>query len=614
MTENKIIIAVAWPYANGDLHLGHPAGYLLAADIMNRYQRLQGRDVVMVSGSDMHGTPIAVKAFEKKQDPKVFAAAQHLRHTEVMELLGLQYSLYTSTATKLHQEIVQLIFQTLEQKGYISKQRTEAYWSETEHKFLLDRYIEGECPHCHYQGARGDQCDNCGRTLTPDELINPYSIFGDEQLTKRASTNYYLDLDKLQPLLERHFASHPGLKEWRRHVWGTTKAWLDEGLQPRAITRDMEGYGVQLPLGYEISGEEGKVIYVWFEAVCGYFTATVELNRRNQQASEANLLTAGSNGSPKSKLVQAIAAIKTQPEAAAVISTNTYQGQSLNWQQYWLEAETKSYYFMGKDNIPFHAIIWTAMLLGLNEGEQHQLNLPWNIPANQYLNLKGSKFSKSKGNIIDTREFVGKYGLDSVRYFLISRMPENKDYDFTWQEFVEANNSELLANIGNFINRTLVFWNKAFSKLQVGDFEQYLDPDVGERIATTYRQAGELLATCHFVDSFTVVRELASFGNKYFNDSQLWQVVKTDDKQAFATMVNLLQILANLAVLLQPYLPTLAGNLNQYLKLEELAPQVGVNHWQVLRFDPANLGEIANLKTLVTKLELATVLQNEGEV
>lgn len=603
-TSDPRIIAVAWPYANGDLHLGHPAGYLLAADVMNRYQRIRGRDVIMISGSDMHGTPIAVKAFEKKKDPKEFAAAQHERHVRVMELLGLQYSLYTSTATSLHQELVQLIFKSLDQKGYISKQRTEAFWSEKEHKFLLDRYIEGKCPHCGYEGARGDQCDNCGRTLTPDELIKPYSIFGDKELVKRASTNYYLNLDKLQPLLDKHFSIHPGLKEWRKHVWATTKSWLDEGLQPRAITRDMEGYGVQLPLGYEIPGEEGKVIYVWFEAVCGYFTASVELSMRQDKF----------EGMMSSELLSAISSVTSTPEADAKISSNTYAGQELNWQKYWLNPKTKSYYFMGKDNIPFHAIIWTAMLLGLNDGEDIRFNLPWNIPACQYLNLKGGKFSKSKGNVIDTREFVQKYGLDTVRYFLISRMPENKDYDFTWTEFVDANNNELLANVGNLVNRTLVFWNKFFAaETGLKTDESRLNQELQQAIANAYEKAATAIEACRFAEGFNAVLELASVGNKYFNDSAIWRMIKTDKEKAGEIMVNLLQLLANLAVLLHPFLPEMSGNIRQFLGEAELTPEVGQDHWQRFSFAVDRLGEISGLRPLVAKLELEVVLADEGE-
>jgi methionyl-tRNA synthetase len=601
------IIAVAWPYANGDLHLGHPAGYLLPADLMNRYLRMRGRDVVMVSGSDMHGTPIAVKAWEEGEEPAVFAERQHLRHIETMKKLGMEYSLYTATNTALHQQVVQQIFLTLEEKGFISKKEQELYWSESEHKFLLDRYIEGECPHCGYDSARGDQCDNCGRTLTPDELVNPYSIFGDKKLAKKQSTNYFLDLDKLQPLLEEHYQSKDDLDNWRRHVVATTQSWLDEGLQPRAITRDMEGYGVQLPLGHEVNGEEGKVLYVWFEAVCGYLTAVIELSERHQ-ANDRETKQEDSGNILLEKVRQQD--LPLQPNKSKFYS-DTYLNQSLQWQDYWFNEKTDSYYFMGKDNIPFHAIIWTAILLGLNEGEEKKLVLPTNIPANQYLNLKGAKFSKSKNNVIDTKNIIDKYGLTTVRYFLITRMPENKDYNFTWQEFVDATNNELVANIGNLINRTLVFWNKYFADADLQWQQMQIENQVAENINSAYANSAELLQQCKYVEAFRQIQELASFGNKYFNDSEIWQVVKKDEQAAGQIMYNLLQIIANLANLLQPFLPDLSTSVFAYLGSEKPQATVGEDYWQKIEFEPLNVGHIADLKPLINKLELEQILDSE---
>ncbi len=607
MNKQKIIIAVAWPYANGDLHLGHPAGYLLPADVMNKYQRLRGRDVIMVSGSDMHGTPVAVKAWKDGVAPHDYALMQHKRHMAVMQQLGLDYSLYTHTATEIHAQVVQQVFTTLEKAGYISKQKTEQFWSEKEHKFLLDRYIEGTCPFCGFEKARGDQCDNCGHALTPDELVNPYSIFGDEELVKRASTNYFLDLAKLQPLLEKHYADNADFKIWRKHVQATTQAWLAEGLLPRAITRDMEGYGVALPVGYEIEREEGKVIYVWFEAVTGYLSASVALSLLARHKG-----IAGSTSLETSPLAIDEAALRPAVEALARGEDNIsdiYGGQSLDWQSYWLAGQAKSYYFMGKDNIPFHSVIWTAMLLGLSQALGVTFNTPDILAANQYLNLKGAKFSKSTGNIIDTKKFFEEYGSDASRFFLLSRMPENKDYDFTMQEFMEANNSELLANLGNFVNRSLVFWNKQFALSEAdkkfSDLE--IDSEVVSKVNQAFTDTAQLLEECKFAKALSVVTELGSFANKYFNDSQIWTVVKTDRTRAQVQMAGMLFLAANIAKLLGPFLPEFSENVSRYLGQKIERPEVGRDDWKSLQLAEIgldSLGEIAELKPLIARLEI----------
>jgi methionyl-tRNA synthetase len=588
--NNPVLISVAWPYANGDLHLGHPAGYLLAAGILNDYYRLRGRDVIMVSGTDMHGTPVAVKAWKEGLKPEEFARNQHLRHLAVMHDLGLNYSLYTTTATKIHTQVVQAVFTKLAEAGYIFSEKTEQFWSEKEHKFLLDRYVEGECPFCGFKKARGDQCDNCGHTLTPEELINPYSIFGDAELVKRASTNYYLDLAKLQPLLEQHYKSHPEFAQtWRKHVLATTQAWLKEGLQPRAITRDMEGYGVALPVGYELEREEGKVIYVWFEAVTGYLSAAVELSVRAQKYKPAAKIEFGD---------------LSYDQADEVMLTEI-AGQSLDWQHYWLNPVAESYYFMGKDNIPFHAIIWTAMILGLREALGLDFNLPTLISSAQYLNLKGGKFSKSTGNIIDSKEFFATYGSDAARYYLISRMPENKDYDFTWEEFVEANNSELLANLGNFVNRSLVFWNKYFAEKGV---DSEASAETKQAVAEAFAKTGEAIAANKFSQALAEVLELGNYANKLFNDKKIWELVKTDETSATKVMADFMYLVANLSRLLQPLLPEFAGKVAGYLKLAELKLAVGEDNWQPVDYSAANLGEITELAPLVKKLELDQVL------
>jgi len=369
---------------------------------------------------------------------------------------------------------------------------------------------------------------------------------------------------------------------WRKHVVATTQSWLDEGLEPRAITRDMEGYGVSLPIGYEIPGEAGKVIYVWFEAVIGYLSASVELSLRSGH--ENNIL-AGK-------------VLNYNLESTAIIS-DTYKGQSLNWEEYWFSPTTKSYYFMGKDNIPFHSIIWTAMLLGLNLN----LNTPGNVVANQYLNLKGAKFSKSTGNNIDTVKFWEKFGETSSRYYLLSRSPENKDYDFTFSEFVAATNNELGANVGNLVNRTLVFWNKQFASSTHADV--VTSPAISEKIKLTYEIVEKLLLECNFVEALKEILEFSSFGNRVFNDSQIWQVIKTDEQKAFQSMFDLLQIIANLARLLLPFLPEFSEQIHSYLSLTLPVNEVGSNNWLPLTYLVSKLGLILNVQPLIKKLELS---------
>lgn len=591
--SRKFIISVAWPYANGDLHLGHPAGYLLPAGILNDYLRLKGHDVIMVSGSDMHGTPVAVKAWKEGKKPEDYAQYQHKRHAEVMKVLRADYSLYTSTATSIHQKVTQELFKKLYDNGYILTQKTEQFWSEKEHKFLLDRYIEGQCPICNYEKARGDQCDNCGNPLTPEELIKPYSIFGDTELIKRASTNYYLDLQKLQPLLEKHYDEPGVLDDWRKHVVSTTKAWFKEGLEPRAITRDMEGYGVKLPVGFEFDGEPGKVFYVWFEAVTGYFSASVELSVRagKHDAGDTAHFNFGELGL----------------DEGAVANESSYEGQSLNWRDYWLDADTFSYYFMGKDNIPFHSVIWPGMLIGSGEN----INLPGNVAANQFLNFKGTKFSKSLGNLIDTKGFFERYGEDTARFYLISRMPENKDYDFTWEEFVDANNNELVANLGNFVNRTLVFWNKQFVDY---DFDEnsaageVVDSTVMSEIAATYEKVGESLEKIKFGDAWAEVMKLSNFANKYFNDTEIWRQAKEDKPAAAKIMANLVYLVANLSRLTLPFLPRFSKEVANYLQLPEVKLAVGRDNWRPVTPDLGRIGEITDLKPLIQKFELEQIL------
>ncbi len=588
MTEKsgeKVFVAIAWPYANGDMHVGHPAGYLLPADVFIRYNRLKGNDVLAVTGSDMHGTPIAVKAEKEGVPVEKFAEKYHKSHMENVERMMLDVSLWTRTSTDNHREVVQKLFLEIQKNGFIIKKKVKQYWSEKEKKFLLDRYIEGTCPNCGFAKARGDQCDNCGHTHVPTDLINPYSVFGDKELKLKETEDFFLDLKSLQPILQQFYENHPNYKNWRKHVKAATEAWFEEGLEPRAITRDLN-YGVPLPEEAEIERKDEKVFYVWFEAVTGYLSAAVEYSKRLGEETEY----------PDTKV--------THDD----VILNAYEGQDTIWENWWKNPGAKHYYFMGKDNITFHSIVWPGMIIAANVGrdEKDQLNLLWDLPANQYLNLAGAKFSKSTGVILDTKEFIEEFGLDAVRYYLISRMPENKDYDFTWEEFIDANNNELVANLGNFINRTLSFYqNKMGGSIGAGQ----IDKEVKKTIETTLKTVGSLIEESEYVKAIQEYMKLSDFANKYFDTNEIWQVIKTDEKVAKNVMYNLLQLVEALRLLMRPFLPVGAEKLSNILGREFYVPIVDEDKWQFSEAKETKLTEEVTI--LFGKLDKTEVLERK---
>jgi methionyl-tRNA synthetase len=524
-----ILVCVAWPYAKSSTHVGQIVGAYLPADTFARYHRLAGNHVLMVSGSDEHGTPILVDAEREGITPREFVARYHRQICEVWDRLGISWDLYTETGTENHYRITQDFFLTLYKKGYIFKDTMQSPYCPTDRRFLPDRYVEGTCPHCGFPSARGDQCDNCGRTLDPIDLINPRCrLCGSKErpLEIRDTEHFFLDLPKLQEPLMAWLSKEKD--HWRANTLGFAMNWLKEGLRPRAITRDLD-WGVPIPL----EGYEDKRIYVWFDAVIGYFSASVEWAER--------------------------------------------QGTPEAWKTWWVPGQSdspvKSYYFIGKDNIPFHTIIWPAMLLGYGNR-----NLPYDVPANEFMTMSGAKASSSRGNVIWTRDVLDRYGADALRYYLSITAPEGRDTDFTYEELIRRNNDELVATYGNAVHRTLTFLQSKFGgtvpqphALREADREILAELDRGFTIV------GHHIAGCHFKDGINAAMAVARAANRYLDELAPWKQIKVDRDAAGTTIYVMLQVLSGLRVLFYPYLPFSSQKLHEYLGF---AGDVSAANWR----------------------------------
>ncbi len=524
-----ILVCVAWPYAKSSTHVGQIVGAYLPADTFARYHRLAGNHVLMVSGSDEHGTPILVDAEREGITPREFVARYHRQICQVWDRLGISWDLYTETGTENHYRITQDFFLTLYKKGYIFKDTMQSPYCPTDRRFLPDRYVEGTCPHCGFPSARGDQCDNCGRTLDPIDLINPRCrLCGSKEslLEIRDTEHFFLDLPQLQEPLMAWLSAEKD--HWRANTLGFAMNWLKEGLRPRAITRDLD-WGVPIP----IEGYEDKRIYVWFDAVIGYFSASVEW--------------AGRQGTPEA------------------------------WKTWWVPGQSdspvKSYYFIGKDNIPFHTIIWPAMLIGYGNR-----NLPYDVPANEFMTMSGAKASSSRGNVIWTRDVLNRYGTDALRYYLSVTAPEGRDTDFTYEELIRRNNDELVATYGNAVHRTLTFLQSKFGgtvpqphPLREADREILAELDRGFTIV------GHNIAGCHFKDGINAAMAVARAANRYLDEQAPWKQIKVDRDAAGTTIYVMLQVLSGLRVLFYPYLPFSSQKLHEYLGF---AGDVSAANWR----------------------------------
>ncbi len=518
---DKILVAVAWPYANGHLHVGHVAGAYLPADIFARYQRLRGNDVLMVSGSDCHGTPITLQAAREGVAPQVVIRRYHASFLETFRTLGISFDQFTQTYTANHYAATRMFFLKLLNNGYLYKKTGLASYSESLERFLPDRFVEGICPNCHYTKARGDQCDNCGTLHEPSELGEPHSTLDGGTVTFRETEHFILDLPKLEPAL-RSWLEGRDRSYWRSNTLQFTSNWLRKGLQGRAITRDLE-WGVPVPVDSEAFAD--KRIYVWFDAVIGYYSASIEWAERN--------------GSPD------------------------------RWREWWENADARSYYFIGKDNIPFHTIIWPAILLGY-EG----LTLPYDIPANEFYNLEGEKMSTSRDWALWAKDVQTQFAPDALRYYLTASAPEGRDTSWYWSEFVRRNNDELVATWGNLVHRVLNVAHRHFGRVPEAGTLEDADLILMAAGAESFDKVGALLDSVQIKAALQEALSLAQRTNQYVSEQEPWKLVKTIPARAHTVLHTGLQLLDYLKVLLSPFLPFSSQQLHEMLGYSgTIAPQ-----------------------------------------
>ena len=504
----RIFIGVAWPYADGPLHLGHIAGAYLPPDIFARYHRTKGNEVLMVSGSDQHGTPITIKAEQEGKKPSQIVAQYHQQFLDSWRELGISFDLFTTTGTVNHAEVAQNIFLTLLDKGYIYKASVAQAFCPHCQRFLPDRYIEGTCPYCNFIGARGDQCDECGKPLNAAELIDPHCRICGTPPQFKDSEHFFLRLSNFRDQLLAWVRQQT---HWRENILNFTLRYLEGGLKDRAITRDIE-WGIPVPL----DGFEGKCLYVWFEAVIGYLSAAKEWAKSS--------------------------------------------GDKEKWRSFW-QGEVKSYYFIGKDNIVFHTIIWPAMLMGYDG-----LNLPYDVPANQFLTIEGKRLSTSRGWAVWLPDYLSRYDPDPLRYLLSINMPETGDTDFSWREFFRRNNDELVATYGNLVHRVLTFVYRSFDGCvpAPGEFDSHSQALLN-KAKDTLNMMDELLYWCHFKEAIRLAMSLAQETNRYLDEKSPWKIIK-QDRQASATALYVAtSVLCCLRTALYPFLPFSSQKLHEFL-------------------------------------------------
>ncbi len=523
-------MAVAWPYASGPRHIGHVAGFGVPSDIFARYHRLRGRPVLMVSGTDEHGTPILVAADREGVSPREVADRYNRVIAEDLRRLGLSYDLFTRTTTRNHERVVQDLFSTLFEKGYLLRRTQLGAFSPATGRTLPDRYIEGTCPHCGYPAARGDQCDSCGRMLDPTDLLNPRSRIDGSTPVFRDSEHFFLDLPAFAEALREWIESREG---WRPNVRAFSLNLLAE-IRPRAVTRDID-WGVPIPLP-EFADRSDKRIYVWFDAVVGYLSASVEWAR-----------------------------LSGDPEA---------------WRRWWQDPDSRHFYFMGKDNIVFHSVIWPSMLMGYGSGGTFGggpghplLQLPENVVSSEFLTMEGAKFSSSRGVAIEVRDFLERYEPDPLRYYLTAAGPETQDTDFTWEEFVRRNNDELVATWGNLVQRTLQLAARHFGEMPEQGALTDADSSVRQAVTAGFGHVAALLEEARFKAALQQAMALAAQVNQYLGEQEPWRLV-TRDRERAATVVHVaLQCVADLGVMMAPFLPFTSQRLHEMLgETGQLAP------------------------------------------
>jgi len=552
--SERILVAVAWPYANGSLHMGQVVGAYLPADVFARYHRLKGDDVLMVSGSDSHGTPVTLEAEKRGVSPEEVFGPYHAEFLDNFKRLGISFDLFTSTHTENHATVVQDMFLTLQKNEYIYKGTMLQPYCETDGRFLADRYVEGTCPHCGFEGARGDQCDSCGRTLDPQELINmACKLCGNAPIIRETEHFFF----RLAAFEDRLLEWARVQEHWRPNVRNFSIGYLKGGLHDRAITRDID-WGIPVPL----EGYEDKRIYVWFEAVMGYLSASIEW--------------AHSVGHPD------------------------------RWRDFW-QKDCKAYYFMGKDNIPFHTIIWPAMLMGYGG-----LNLPYDVPANEFLNIEGLKQSTSRNWAVWLSDYLNKYEPDPLRYVLAANMPETSDSDFSWGEYVRSNNDELVATYGNLVHRVLTMAHRNFEqRVPQPSVLDTAAKDLLEEARRRFDETAANLEACRFRAGLASAMGLAQAANRYLDKKAPWHAIEGRREDAATTLWVTLSVINCLKTALYPFLPFSSQRLHRMLGFQGEVGDQGWK-WEPDMLEPAQ--RLASPEPLFLKLDEAIIEQETQRI
>lgn len=544
MNKKRFTITAALPYANGPIHIGHLAGAYVPADIYSRYLKLNGHDVVFICGSDEHGAAIPIRAKKEGVSPQEIIDKYHFMIKDSFLEFGISFDNYSRTSSKIHHETASEFFKELNQKNIFIEKESEQLYDAKENQFLADRFVEGECPKCGYKEAYGDQCESCGSSLNATDLINPISKLSGNKPVFKKTTHWFLPLNKFDSFLKKWFLID-NEKTWKTNVFGQVKSWINEGLKPRAITRDLD-WGIPVP----IKGAENKVLYVWFDAPIGYISATKEW--------------------AKSK--------------------------NIDWEPYWKDSKTELVHFIGKDNIVFHCIIFPSILKASGK-----FILPKNVPANEFLNLEGKKISTSKNWAIWLHEYLIDFPnmQDTLRYTLTSNAPENKDNDFTWKDFQAKNNNELVAIFGNFINRVVVLTHKYYEGNcpKLSSLNK-IDEKVLNKIYNYPKKIGDLIESYKFREAVNTLIDLARLGNKYLADEEPWKLIKTENSERVKTIMNIaLQLSGVLSIVSEPFLPNTALKLRNMLNLQS-------SDWNsISKENPIILSKINKGELLFRKIE-----------
>jgi len=520
LAREKILVTSALPYVNGPLHLGHLSGAYLPADIYVRYKRLNGDDIIYICGSDEHGVPITISADKENVSPQVIIDRYHELNYDAFKKFGMSFDNYSRTSLPIHHETAKEFFLEYYNKGLLKEKKTLQFYDEKNNMFLPDRYVEGTCPNCGSEEARSDECENCGKLYEPSELKNPKSKISGETPILKETSHYYFPLGEFQPELEKYIDEMNEKYGWKENVMQYCRGWFKDGLKDRAVTRDLD-WGVKVPLDEAV----GKVLYVWFEAVLGYISSTKEYSQKI--------------------------------------------GKPDLWKKYWQDENTKYIAFIGKDNVVFHCIVFPAMLKAWNSGENVKYCLPQNVPANEFLNFEGKKFSKSRNWGIDVIDFLKIFPADPLRYTLAVNLPENRDTDFQWKEFQAKNNSELAAIFGNFINRTFTFAHKHFDgKVPPKGELNEMDKEMIKTVSEYPQKISEYFERYKLKEGTNEIMNLARAGNKYFNDSEPWKTVKSDKEKCSTTINICLQTIYTLAELFEPVVPFSSKKIFKMLNAE----------------------------------------------